>query len=241
MFDSKTKSPICGISLSVSLLVGCAASKPEAPSSSAAEAPKAEARVEVVAEPPKSEPAAVVTYAEPSAPKNKERPDWINNEPDEGDNQLSFVGMSRVHATEKNARNDARRDATNVVVQYLGTIAKNKFEELSVSYGLSSEIVDPTESSQKFQKQIAANVARRLKTKIWHMEREKISGRLGYKYFVLAVMPNSAIENSFKKSLDQSIEEQQKEADNSATEKAKKQAEQAIEMFRKMKKEGLMN
>ena len=73
------------------------------------------------------------------------------------------------------------------------------------------------------------------------MEREKISGKLGYKYFVLAVMPNSAIENSFKKSLDQSIEEQQKEADNSATEKAKKQAEQAIEMFRKMKKEGLMN
>ena len=102
-------------------------------------------------------------------------------------------------------------------------------------------MVDPTVSTQQFQKLIASNITRRLKTKTWHMEREKIKGELGYKYFVLAVIPNSTIENSFKKSLDKNIEEQQKELKSAATEKAKTQAEQAIEMFRKMKKEGLMD
>ena len=211
MFDSKAKYSISVISLSVSLLVGCAASKP-VPS------------VQVV-----------------EAPKNEERPNWIYNDVSNEDGQLSFVGLSNVHSSEKNARSDARRDATNNVVQYLGSIAKFKFEELNVSYGLSTKMVDPTVSTQQFQKLIASNITRRLKTKTWHMEREKIEGELGYKYFVLAVIPNSTIENSFKKSLDKNIEEQQKELKSAATEEAKTQAEQAIEMFRKAKKEGLMN
>ena len=211
MFSSKNNYVLKTLLLISILLVGCSASKP----------------------------VPIVQVVE--APKNEERPDWIYNDVSNEDGQLSFVGLSNVHLSEKNARNDARRDATNNVMQYLGTMATFKFEELSVSYGLSSEIVDPTESSQKFQKQIADNVARRLKTKKWHMEREKIKGELGYKYFVLAVIPNSVIENSFKKSLDKNIEEQQKELKSAATEKAKTQAEQAIEMFRKAKKEGLMN
>jgi len=103
MFDSKAKYSISVISLSVSLLVGCAASKPEAP----AEAPKAEAQVEVAPEPkpeprvevvaePKAEAQAEVAYVEPSVPKNKERPDWIyNEEASEENNQVTVVGVSK--------------------------------------------------------------------------------------------------------------------------------------------------
>ena len=194
MFSFKTKYIMTTLVLSSILLVGCSASKP----------------------------VPIVQVVE--APKNEERPDWIYNEPLEENGLLSFVGMSNVHSSEKNARSDARRDATNNVVQYLGSIAKFKFEELNVSYGLSTKMVDPTVSTQQFQKLIASNITRRLKTKTWHMEREKIEGELGYKYFVLAVIPNSTIENSFKKSLDNNIEEQQKELKSAATEKAKKQA-----------------
>ena len=178
--------------------------------------------------------------AEAAAPSMPERPDWVYNEPSEDDGILSFVGMSAVHASEQNARNDARRNATNNVVQYLGTMAKTKFEQVTQSYGLSSQIVDPTTAAQQFEKQMSANLAREMKTKTWHPEREKKSGVWGYKYFVLAEIPKASIENSFRKSLDQNIKKQQEEAEKAATQKAKEQSENAIDMFRKMKKEGLM-
>ena len=212
MFNNKTKYIIGVLGVSSILLVGCAKETTMAP--------------------------AAVEAVSPSMP---ERPDWVYNEPSEEDGTLSFVGMSNVHASEQNARKDARRDAINNVVQYLGTMAKTKFEQVTQSYGLSSQIVDPTTAAQQFEKQMSANLAREMKTKTWHPEREKKSGVWGYKYFVLAQIPKSSIDNSFRKSLDQNIKKQQEEAEKAATQKAKEQSENAIDMFRKMKKEGLMN
>ena len=211
MFNNKTKYIIGVLGVSSILLVGCAKETTMAP--------------------------AAVEAASPSMP---ERPDWVYNEPSEEDGTLSFVGMSNVHASEQNARKDARRDAINNVVQYLGTMAKTKFEQVTQSYGLSSQIVDPTTAAQQFEKQMSANLAREMKTKTWHPEREKKSGTWGYKYFILAEIPKSSIDNSFRKSLDQNIKKQQEEAEKAATQKAKEQSENAIDMFRKMKKEGLM-
>ena len=211
MFNNKTKYIIGVLGVSSILLVGCAKETTMAP--------------------------AAVEAASPSMP---ERPDWVYNEPSEEAGTLSFVGMSNVHASEQNARKDARRDAINNVVQYLGTMAKTKFEQVTQSYGLSSQIVDPTTAAQQFEKQMSANLAREMKTKTWHPEREKKSGVWGYKYFVLAQIPKSSIDNSFRKSLDQNIKKQQEEAEKAATQKAKEQSENAIDMFRKMKKEGLM-
>ena len=211
MFNNKTKYIIGVLGVSSILLVGCAKETTMAP--------------------------AAVEAASPSMP---ERPDWVYNEPSEEDGTLSFVGMSNVHASEQNARKDARRDAINNVVQYLGTMAKTKFEQVTQSFGLSSQIVDPTTAAQQFEKQMSANLAREMKTKTWHPEREKKSGVWGYKYFVLAQIPKSSIDNSFRKSLDQNIKKQQEEAEKAATQKAKEQSENAIDMFRKMKKEGLM-
>ncbi|HJO57160.1 MAG TPA: hypothetical protein QF772_02925 [Nitrospinaceae bacterium] len=211
MFNNKTKYIIGALGICSILLVGCAKETTTAPAA-----------------------------AEAAAPSMPERPDWVYNEPSEDDGILSFVGMSAVHASEQNARNDARRNATNNVVQYLGTMAKTKFEQVTQSYGLSSQIVDPTTAAQQFEKQMSANLAREMKTKTWHPEREKKSGVWGYKYFVLAEIPKASIENSFRKSLDQNIKKQQEEAEKAATQKAKEQSENAIDMFRKMKKEGLM-
>ena len=95
MFNNKTKYIIGVLGVSSILLVGCAKETAMAP--------------------------AAVEATSPSMP---ERPDWVYNEPSEEDGTLSFVGMSNVHASEQNARKDARRDAINNVVQYLGTMAK---------------------------------------------------------------------------------------------------------------------
>ena len=240
MFDSKAKYSISVISLSVSLLVGCAASKPEAPSSSAAEAPKAEAQAEVAAE-PIPEPQAEVAYVEPSVPKNKERPDWIyDEEPSEENNQVTVVGVSKYHSTERSARKYARRQATNEICAYMGTAVKNRFEELLLSAGMDSDLLDETNAGSETTKQLCTNLVRRLKTKKWHMEQKIINGKVGFQYYVLAAVPNSEIDNAFKKSVSKNIKNQQREAENAATEKAKKQAEQAIELLKRAKKEGLM-
>ncbi len=248
MFDSKAKYSISVISLSVSLLVGCAASKPEAP----AEAPKAEAQAEVAAEPkpeprvevvaePKAEAQAEVAYVEPSVPKNKERPDWIyNEEASEENNQVTVVGVSKYHSTERSARKYARRQATNEICAYMGTAVKNRFEELLLSAGMDSDLLDETNAGSETTKQLCTNLVRRLKTKKWHMEQKIINGKVGFQYYVLAAVPNSEIDNAFKKSVSKNIKNQQREAENAATEKAKKQAEQAIELLKRAKKEGLM-
>jgi hypothetical protein len=98
----------------------------------------------------------------------KERPAWTMSEPETQGNWMYFVGVSGNMATEQLARNDALRDSTGKVVAYLGTLAKDKFERARTSFGLSSTVVDPTEASRQFEKQLAANVARQLKPKGWY-------------------------------------------------------------------------
>ena len=173
-------------------------------------------------------------------PDFSNRPDWTMNEPEVEDDKMSFVGMSGLHASEKNARDDARRQAVNAAVQYMGSIAKKKFEQASVSYGLGSEVVDPTTSARTFEKQVSANVARRLRTEKWYMERESdASGKRGYKYFVLATVPMEELDNAFKQSARENIADAQRRAKDAATAQAKKQAEDAASFWADMEKQGL--
>jgi|TARA_B110000196_G_C20985883_1_gene585696 hypothetical protein len=177
----------------------------------------------------------------PPQPTQPERPEWTMNEPEVEAGVMSFVGLSAVHASEKNAREDARRNAVDAVVQYLGTLAKTKFEQASVSYGLSSEVVDPTTSSRNFQKQVAANVARRLKTKKWYMERESdASGKQGYKYFVLSTVPVAEMDKAFQQTAKKNMEDAQKKAKEATTAQAKQQQEQAANFWADMQKQGVV-
>ncbi len=186
---------------------------------------------------PQPQNTAPATQADPDF---SNRPDWTMNEPDIEDEKMSFVGLSAIHANEKNARDDARRSAVNAAVQYLGTIAKNKFEQASVSYGLATEVVDPTTSARTFEKQVSANVARRLRTEKWYMERESdASGKRGYKYFVLATVPMEELDNAFKQSARENIADAQRRAKDAATAQAKKQAEDAASFWADMEKQGL--
>ena len=247
MFNSKEKYSFSIISLSVFLLIGCASSEPAAPIpeprvEAVAEEPTPEPRVEAVTAEPTPEPRVETVTAEPSVPKNKERPDWIyDEEAAEGNDQVTVVGVSKYHSTERSARKYARRQASNEICAYMGTIVKNKFEEILLSSGLESEILDETNAANETTKQLCTNMVRRLKSKKWHMEQKIINGKVGIQYYVLAAVPMSEIDKAYKKAAGKNIKNQQKEAENAASEKAKKQAEQAIELFKKAKKEGLYN
>ena len=184
----------------------------------------------------------VNTPGEREAADVSDRPDWTMNEPEEDDGNMFFVGISAVHASEKNARDDARSNSIKAAISYMGTMAKAKIESASTSYGLSIEVVDPTTSGRQYEKQVSANVTRRLKAKKWYMERETdASGKKGYKYFVLASIPIQEFDNAFKQTAQQNIDDAKKKAKEAATAQAKEQAEKAADFWKSMKDQGMMN
>jgi hypothetical protein len=92
-----------------------------------------------------------------------QRPVWTLSEPDTADGVMSFVGLSGNSATEQLSREDARRNALNSIVNYMDTLVKDKFEWARVSFGLDSNVVDPTATIRSFEKQLAVNAASKVK------------------------------------------------------------------------------
>lgn len=127
-----------------------------------------------------------------------ERPGWTMTEPEILDGIMAFVGLSEKYATEKVAREDARRNATSGVVKYMGTLVKDKFEQARVSYGLERDVIDPTASARFFEKQLAVNMAKKVKVKQWHEEQWYTPTGTSWKIFVLVNVPMEAIDATYK-------------------------------------------
>lgn len=167
------------------------------------------------------------------------RPTWVGVEPDPDSEFLYFVGLSGDFATENLARDDAVRNANLRVVQYMGALAKDKFERARTSFGLASTVVDPTEAARQFEKQLSANVARQLKPKEWYEERwQKPTGN-AWKAFLLARMPKQALNENMRNTAEDNIRKAQEDAKQAATDVAKKQAEDAAKFWQQMKDQGV--
>ena len=96
-----------------------------------------------------------------------QRPEWTVQEPEVKESELFFVGLSGKSAMEKDARDDAQRDAIKKVVGYIGTDVKDRFERLTTSAGLSTEVIDPTKVMRNFEEQFSQAMTRRVKPSIW--------------------------------------------------------------------------
>lgn len=212
----KTVSIVIGLIL-ISILGGCAASKT-------------------------GEPVAI-----PQDPQEKliwssatERPAWIYNEPATEKGLMYFVGLSNKYATEKLAREDARRNATESVVKYMGTLVKNKFERVSTDFGLAGDVVNPTMSAKEFEKQLAVNMASRVKVKQWYIEKWKAPTGVGIQAFLLAQVPQKSVEGAYKetaKKMERKAQQKVKEAND---EVAKAQAVKAVDFWKQMQEQGII-
>jgi hypothetical protein len=169
-----------------------------------------------------------------------QRPEWTMKEPDREGQDMVFIGISNPYATERLARDDAIRNATQRVVEYLGTAAQSKFEQASTSFGLSSAVVDPTQATRAFQQQLSGNVARRLKPAQWYMEREQMSTGTGYVVFVKSVIPVSEINAAFQQTAADNMKAAQDRARQASDDQAKRQADQAAQFWDQMSKQGLV-
>lgn len=168
------------------------------------------------------------------------RPKWTIEEPEIDGNIMMFVGVSDRYATESGARDDAIRKATNSIVKYLGTMAKDKYEKVVTSFGLDSSVVDPTASTRQYQKQLSANVAKQVKAQKWYLEKWNTSTGIGWKAFSLATVPVEAINDSFKNTAKQNMLEAQRKAKQAADAVAKDQAEKAAAFWKDMTEQGVV-
>lgn len=167
------------------------------------------------------------------------RPMWTVNEPEAEGDKMIFIGMSGKFAMEKDARDDAQNHAISNVVKYLGTFVNSKIEKAKTNYGLSSDIVDPTNIGRSIEEQLSKAFATRVKPIEWYIE--KWQNKLKETYYVVYVktgVPKSVIDEELKNALNGSIEDLKKKRDAASEEKAKKQFENAINAFEEMKNKG---
>jgi hypothetical protein len=171
-----------------------------------------------------------------SAPQ---RPAWTMEEPTTEDGKLWFVGLSGKYATEQLAREDARRNATGSVVKYMGTLVKDKFERARVSFGLESDVIDPTASIREYEKQLSVNMANRVKMKTWYQEKWQTPTGTANVAFVLAQVPLEALDETYKQTARNMAKDAERKAKEAGDAVAKQQAEKAADFWKQMQEQGV--
>jgi hypothetical protein len=171
---------------------------------------------------------------------HEKRPAWTVSEPDINEGNVFFVGLSGKYALEKDGRDDAHRDATNKVVKYIGSFVQSKYERIMADYGLSSTVVDPSRATRQFEQQLASAFATRVKAKEWYLEKwdNPKFKETYYLAYVLAQVPESAIDKTYQENLDNQVDDLKKKRDAANDEKAKTQFENAMKAFEDAKKQG---
>jgi len=131
-------------------------------------------------------------------------PSWVNRTPGFDGQYRYFVGLSddRV-VSEKNARNEAYADAVNQIVKYTGIDVKIIDEYLSEVQGQkSSEVIDPTISSEERIIQRAEALLRTIKDREYYTETfddpENLNRNL-YKVFVLVRIEDNEVSEAIKR------------------------------------------
>lgn len=171
---------------------------------------------------------------------SSERPAWTMEEPATRDGMLWFVGLSSKYSTEQQAREDARRNATSSVVKYMGTLVKDKFERARVSFGLESDVIDPTASSREFEKQMSVNLANRVKMQTWYQEKWQTTTGVSNIAFVLAFVPQESVDESYKSTAKDMAKNAERKAKEAGDAVAKAQAEKAADFWKQMQDQGVV-
>jgi len=161
------------------------------------------------------------------------KPGWAEVVPAPDGMFQYFVGLSAPFATEKGAREDARKDALNQVVQYGGGIFKNKSEKIRMSNNLSSEVTNPTLVARVYEKHLSIKMIERVKDLEYYIEKSEKNGNIAYKAYVLMRMPNDL----FAKTLEDTFAEQR----DKAKKLGQKQVEETQKLFKELKKDKFFN
>jgi hypothetical protein len=142
------------------------------------------------------------------------RPPWILDVPDDEGGRHFLVGISERYVSERDAREEALRNATKAFARYTG-VEITDLDEFSRSiYGSSSNILDATVSGKNQTRQEANAFVSRVKGKQYYFEtsQSKCGDKnlgVSYQYWVLAEVPVDEYERvqAWKESRERSREE----------------------------------
>lgn len=168
-----------------------------------------------------------------------ERPAWTMEEPKEKDGTMWFVGLSGRFATEQLARDDAKRSATTAVVQYMGTAVKDQFERARTSFGLESNVVDPTSGIREYQKLLAVNLATKVKVDSFYQEKWQIPTGVAHLAYALVYVPSNEVDAAKRDAAHSLAQDAERQAKEAGDEVAKSQAMKAAEFWKQMEEQGV--
>jgi hypothetical protein len=123
-----------------------------------------------------------------------------------GDEYYYFNGVSDYFYSQKEAEDDAFKDAIKAITRYTGIDAMFTDKTIIASYGLSSEIIDPTIARQKLESIDSAANLSQIKTSQTYTEKYKCqAGKRkvsGYKVTKQCRDPGALVEKIIKKKED---------------------------------------
>ena len=136
----------------------------------------------------------IPTEYEKTSASQPQRPDWIDNTPDDAEQLHFIVGLSQMHASERDAREEAMRNAREAYAKFTGVDVAVVDEVIKTMYGKSSEILDSVVAQKSVAKQATDSQVSRIKAKQWYSEQYKAFRRGEfrgdvYKCWVLVTIP----------------------------------------------------
>lgn len=168
------------------------------------------------------------------------RPKWVMKIPASQGGNLFFVASSAYYSTEEDSREDAMRMATDKVVKFVYTLAKNKFERAQTTSGLKGDMHNATAISKEIQEQLSTGGVSGLKDEEYYAEKWETPTGIGFKTFVLASVPKSSLDGSLAGAVDKQLADTMKKQKAANDETAKKQLDSYAENLKKMKQAGVV-
>jgi hypothetical protein len=126
------------------------------------------------------------------------KPDWLINVPQKENDNLVFIGISDKFRSEKDACENALKNAVQKFAAYCGVEIEDLARTIKTGYNLSSEITDATKSEISATKQIVNAYVSRMKAGNWYIEKyEKFDDKKYREIFYIAYVKANIPEEEF--------------------------------------------
>lgn len=129
----------------------------------------------------------------------KERPEWLVKTPENKDGKMFFVGISQKFSTEQDCRKNAEQNAREQISSFISTEVSAQFQKIATTFGLSSEVFDPTAAAREFAQQTTESVVKFARATETYTE--QWTSRLGETYYVvwsLVSVPEQSIADALR-------------------------------------------
>jgi hypothetical protein len=136
-------------------------------------------------------------------------PGWVNTAAVHGKGGTHFVGVSYKYAEEKDARQDAEREAFAQAARNVSMAVQDVFERLWASLNLSDKVQNPSTVARDYEKFVSQVALRNTETDAFYLEqREKRDTREVYfKAFARLWVPTDAVVGNFSDYMSQKQKE----------------------------------